>query len=108
VPTFRDYTKPLLDILDSLPPGEKVVLVGHSLGGMNIALASELFPEKVAAAVFLAAFMPDHMSRPSHVLDKVQYLCVRASSFYETSPVTGTSSPKIHFLWHSICVYVKS
>ncbi|KAM0862629.1 hypothetical protein ACQ4PT_045143 [Festuca glaucescens] len=72
VPTFRDYTQPLLDILASLPPGEKAVLVGHSLGGMNIALASELFPEKVAAAVFLAAFMPDHTLRPSHVLERVK------------------------------------
>jgi hypothetical protein len=38
---------------------------------MNIALASELFPEKVAAAVFLSAFMPDNSSPPSYVLDKV-------------------------------------
>ncbi|KAM0826752.1 hypothetical protein ACQ4PT_068669 [Festuca glaucescens] len=71
VPTFRDYTKPLLDLLESLPAGEKVVLVGHSLGGVNIALASELFPEKVAAAVFVTAFMPDHSSPPSYVLEKV-------------------------------------
>ncbi|KAK1667872.1 hypothetical protein QYE76_056031 [Lolium multiflorum] len=70
VPTFRDYTKPLLDLLESLPAGEKVVLVGHSLGGVNIALASELFPEKVAAAVFVTAFMPDHSSPPSYVLEK--------------------------------------
>ncbi|KAI4966742.1 hypothetical protein ZWY2020_034744 [Hordeum vulgare] len=70
VPTFFDYTKPLLDLLESLPPGEKVVLVGHSLGGVNIALACELFPEKVAAAVFLSAFMPDHRSPPSYVLEK--------------------------------------
>uniref|UniRef100_A0ACD5VWC3 Uncharacterized protein n=1 Tax=Avena sativa TaxID=4498 RepID=A0ACD5VWC3_AVESA len=70
VPTFRDYTKPLLDLLESLPAGEKVVLVGHSLGGVSIALASEMFPEKIAAAVFLAGFMPDHSSPPSYVLDK--------------------------------------
>uniref|UniRef100_A0A0E0FUA1 AB hydrolase-1 domain-containing protein n=1 Tax=Oryza nivara TaxID=4536 RepID=A0A0E0FUA1_ORYNI len=70
VPTFRDYTAPLLGLLGSLPPGEKVVLVGHSLGGINVALAAELFPDKIAAAVFLCAFMPDHTSRPSHVLEK--------------------------------------
>uniref|UniRef100_A0A0D9V6L8 AB hydrolase-1 domain-containing protein n=1 Tax=Leersia perrieri TaxID=77586 RepID=A0A0D9V6L8_9ORYZ len=70
VPTFRDYTAPLLGLLGSLPPGEKVVLVGHSLGGVNVALAAELFPDKIAAAVFLCAFMPDHTSRPSHVLEK--------------------------------------
>ncbi|KAL5226569.1 hypothetical protein ABZP36_014834 [Zizania latifolia] len=70
VPTFRDYTGPLLAILGSLPPGEKVVLVGHSLGGVNVALAAEMFPDKVVAAVFLCAFMPDHTSRPSNVLEK--------------------------------------
>ncbi|XP_020152801.1 salicylic acid-binding protein 2 [Aegilops tauschii subsp. strangulata] len=70
VPTFRDYSKPLLDLLLSVPPGEKVVLVGHSFGGVSIALACELFPEKVAAAVFVSAFMPDHRSPPSYVLEK--------------------------------------
>ncbi|KAJ4777667.1 methyl esterase 1 [Rhynchospora pubera] len=70
VPRFRDYSQPLLDILGSLPPEEKVILVGHSLGGINIALAMEEFPEKIAAAVFLSAYMPDSDSPPSHVIDK--------------------------------------
>ncbi|XP_047061739.1 salicylic acid-binding protein 2-like [Lolium rigidum] len=70
VPTFRDYTAPLLDVLRSLPEGEKAVLVGHSLGGLSVALAAELFPEKVAAAVFLTAFMPDCVSPPSEVILK--------------------------------------
>ncbi|CAM0883324.1 unnamed protein product [Alopecurus aequalis] len=76
VPTFRDYTGPLLDVLRSLPEGEKAVLVGHSLGGLSVValepvtLAAELFPEKVAAAVFLTAFMPDCMSPPSVVILK--------------------------------------
>ncbi|WVZ68555.1 hypothetical protein U9M48_017484 [Paspalum notatum var. saurae] len=70
VPTFRDYTQPLLDLLASLPPGDRVVLVGHSLGGVNVALAAETFPDKVAAAVFLCAFMPDCKERPSHVMEK--------------------------------------
>ncbi|CAO2166657.1 unnamed protein product [Urochloa humidicola] len=70
VPTFRDYTAPLLDLLAALPAGDRVVLVGHSLGGVNVALAAELFPDKVAAAVFLCAFMPDCTAPPSHVLEK--------------------------------------
>lgn len=71
VPTFREYSKPLLEIMASLLPGDKVVLVGHSLGGVNIALAMEEFPDKVSAAVFVTALMPDFTSRPSHVIEKV-------------------------------------
>ncbi|XP_065036826.1 salicylic acid-binding protein 2-like [Musa acuminata AAA Group] len=70
--TFTDYTQPLLDLVASLPPGERVVLVGHSLGGMNIALAMDRFPEKIAAAVFVTAFMPDSVNPPSYVLDKLK------------------------------------
>ncbi|KAJ0692472.1 putative alpha/beta hydrolase-1 [Helianthus annuus] len=55
----------------TIPPEEKVVLVGHSLGGMNIALAMEKFPEKVSVAIFLTAFMPDSDHNPSYVLDQV-------------------------------------
>jgi hypothetical protein len=38
--------------------GERVVLVGHRLVGVNIDLAAEMFPDKVGADVFLCAFMP--------------------------------------------------
>ncbi|KAF5779371.1 putative polyneuridine-aldehyde esterase [Helianthus annuus] len=70
VTTLSDYTKPLLEFMAAVPPEEKVVLVGHSLGGMNIALAMEKFPEKVSVAVFLAAFMPDYVHKLSYVLDQ--------------------------------------
>jgi pimeloyl-ACP methyl ester carboxylesterase len=78
VPTFRDYTGPLLELLASLPDGDRVVLVGHSLGGLSVALAAETFPDKVAAVVFLCAFMPDCAARPSHVLEKVR----RSGSYF--------------------------
>ncbi|XP_058081643.1 salicylic acid-binding protein 2-like [Magnolia sinica] len=68
--TFSDYSQPLLDIMASLPPQERVILVGHSLGGLNLALAMDRYPEKVSVAVFLTAFIPDSFNRPSYVLDK--------------------------------------
>ncbi|KAK6258475.1 Alpha/beta hydrolase fold-1 - like 9 [Theobroma cacao] len=70
VHTMNEYTKPLLEILASLPPGEKVILVGHSLGGLNLALAMDKFPEKISAGVFLTAFMPDTAHQPSFVLEQ--------------------------------------
>nr|QED87760.1 methyl esterase 2 [Olea europaea] len=68
--TFSDYTLPLLEVMESIPPEEKVVLVGHSLGGLNLALAMEKYPQKISVAVFVSAFMPDTVHRPSYVLEQ--------------------------------------
>ncbi|CAJ2635487.1 unnamed protein product [Trifolium pratense] len=46
VNTVSEYSEPLLQLMATIPPNEKVILVGHSLGGLNIALAMEKFPEK--------------------------------------------------------------
>lgn len=64
VGTFSEYSQPLLNIMSSLPPNEKVILVGHSFGGISIALAADRFPDKVEKLVFVAAFMPDCTSSP--------------------------------------------
>ncbi|KAK4792711.1 hypothetical protein SAY86_023146 [Trapa natans] len=69
--TFREYSQPLLDILrNSVPPEERVVLVGHSLGGLSVALAADMFFDKVAAVVFLTAFVPDTVHKPSYVVER--------------------------------------
>ncbi|KAL6961536.1 (R)-mandelonitrile lyase [Sarracenia purpurea var. burkii] len=70
VRSLHDYTLPLLEVLASLPPEEKVVLVGHSGGGLPAAVAMEKYPEKISVAIFLAAIMPDTSNVPSYVLDK--------------------------------------
>ena len=58
VPSFEEYSRPLLAAVAGLPPDEKAVLVGHSFGGLNLALAMERYPDRVAVAVFVAAGMP--------------------------------------------------
>ncbi|KAL7231866.1 hypothetical protein ACSBR2_009987 [Camellia fascicularis] len=68
--TLYDHTEPLMEV--TLPSGEKVVLVGHSLGGLNLALAMDKFPQKISAAVFLTAFMPDTVHKPSFVIEQIQ------------------------------------
>ncbi|XP_031482985.1 salicylic acid-binding protein 2-like [Nymphaea colorata] len=68
VATFADYTHPLIRLLQSIPADERVVLVGHSFGGLSISLAAEMFPAKVSAAVFVAAFMPQPSKPPTDVL----------------------------------------
>ncbi|XP_040385124.1 esterase PIR7B-like [Oryza brachyantha] len=58
VGSFEEYSRPLLDAVAAAPAGERLVLVGHSFGGLSLALAMERFPDKIAAAVFVAAAMP--------------------------------------------------
>jgi pimeloyl-ACP methyl ester carboxylesterase len=74
VNTVLEYSEPLLQLMATIPPNEKVILVGHSLGGLNIALAMEKFPDKIAVGVFLTAFAPDIGHDASYVLGKVCFL----------------------------------
>lgn len=53
-----------MEFVASLPQDEKVVLVGHSYGGLPISLAMESFPQKILVAVFVSAYMPNYISPP--------------------------------------------
>jgi len=55
--SFDEYNQPLMDFLAHLPQKEKIVLVGHSMGGVSLACASELFPHLIAVAVYICAHM---------------------------------------------------
>ena len=49
------YTERVCEILDQ--QSEKVILVGHSLGGLSISQAAELRPENIEILVYLSAFL---------------------------------------------------
>uniref|UniRef100_A0A0R0FZI3 AB hydrolase-1 domain-containing protein n=1 Tax=Glycine max TaxID=3847 RepID=A0A0R0FZI3_SOYBN len=90
VDTFSEYSAPLLQLMATIPSNEKLVLVGHSLGGLNIALAMEKFPEKVAVGVFLTAFAPDTEHHPSYVLEKS---LSRSLTAPPSTPLLANSQP---------------
>ncbi|KAL8044409.1 hypothetical protein ABFX02_08G044400 [Erythranthe guttata] len=58
VRSLADYSQPLLELMASIRPHEKVVLVGHSLGGMNLGLAMDMYSDKISVAVFVALTGP--------------------------------------------------
>ncbi|KAJ8571068.1 hypothetical protein K7X08_038040 [Anisodus acutangulus] len=58
VPSISQHFKPLMNFMASLPSNKKVILVGHSLGGLAISRAMETFPRKISAAVFVSVAMP--------------------------------------------------
>ncbi|KAA8547243.1 hypothetical protein F0562_003893 [Nyssa sinensis] len=97
VRTLYDYTLPLIELRASLPPNEKVILVGHSLGGMNLALTMDKYPEKISVAVFLNAFLPDTIHKPSYVLDKIEIMKGLSLSimFVNLLAVISTNLPEV-------------
>lgn len=53
--TLQDYEGAVVNALNQVQ--EKVILVGHSLGGLIISAAAEKRPDKVQSLVYLAAFL---------------------------------------------------
>ncbi|XP_057541133.1 methylesterase 17-like isoform X2 [Amaranthus tricolor] len=54
---FQEYNKPIHDILANLPQGEKVIIVGHSAGGISVTDAIRNYPEKVEVGVYTVGQM---------------------------------------------------
>ncbi|CAL5083950.1 unnamed protein product [Urochloa decumbens] len=57
ISSLSEYAEPLTSYLKGLGDAEKVILVGHDFGGACISYAMEMFPSKVAKAVFICAAM---------------------------------------------------
>ncbi|XP_031483972.1 methyl jasmonate esterase 1-like [Nymphaea colorata] len=96
VSSFADYNQPLVDLLESLPAHEGVVLVGHSFGGLSIASAAERFPTKVAVAVFVTAAMPNPKLPPSMLLHNYFFVQKeRIESWEDSSLVAHTDTSRL-------------
>ncbi|KAM7506986.1 hypothetical protein LguiA_017439 [Lonicera macranthoides] len=54
----NDDMDPLMEFMAGLPVEERVVLVGHSMGGVVVSVAMENFSNKLAVGGFVTAFMP--------------------------------------------------
>ncbi|KAL6012522.1 hypothetical protein ACLOJK_003011 [Asimina triloba] len=71
VPSLDSYFQPLMEIMASLDRDDRVILVGHSYGGIGISLAMERYPNKILVAVFASALMPNLDGPISQVMKEV-------------------------------------
>ncbi|PKA56135.1 Salicylic acid-binding protein 2 [Apostasia shenzhenica] len=100
VSTFAEYNQPLTKLIEASPDGEKLILVGHSFGGLSLGLAMEAYPEKIAAGVFVTANMPDTTHSPSHILEQVQKALETFENIeMKTLEVPGRTEPLITILF---------
>lgn len=92
-----DYVQPLMEFMASISHEERVILVGHSYGGLPISLAMESFPQKVLAAVFVTAYMPHYNSPPGVLIQEVKKK-KKLLTFLQTSYfIYSESAPDAHF-----------
>lgn len=66
--SLAEYNQPLTTFINA---EEKVILVGQSMGGVNLTYTMDQFPQKIAAAVFVTAFMPVSGTTPLQLIDQV-------------------------------------
>ncbi|KAJ7959948.1 Methylesterase 17 [Quillaja saponaria] len=57
ISTLEEYNNPLTMFFSRLPENEKVILVGHSAGGLSLTDAIYKFANKIHVAVYVAANM---------------------------------------------------
>lgn len=98
LPTIDDYHKPLFSFMEALSPGEKVILVGHSMGGYAVSSAMGRYPEKIDFGVFVSA----HMLGPDLSIDKYAERFSPGPDFYldseqKTINVSGGTQTVILF-----------
>lgn len=56
--TLDSYSAKVISVIEA--QSSRVILVGHSLGGMVISAVAEKIPTKIAKLVYLAAFLPQN------------------------------------------------
>ncbi|WJX27989.1 hypothetical protein P8452_16759 [Trifolium repens] len=82
--SISKYYEPLMTFMESLPPNEKVILVGHSLGGVSTSVAMEMFPQKISVAVFVTAYvLSQNLTYPA-ILQEIarRNYCVMDTKFF--------------------------
>nr|XP_029145216.1 esterase PIR7B-like [Arachis hypogaea] len=93
--SISEYFEPLTKFMaSSVGESQRVVLVGHSLGGLAISHAMEHFPHKISVAVFAAALMPGPMLNISTINQEDQ-VCTFPHWQLFFSMLAAISTPQI-------------
>lgn len=65
---LQDYVKVVTNVINQQPG--KVILVGHSMGGMVISQVAEAIPNKIDKLIYVAAFLPRNGESLNGIVNK--------------------------------------
>ncbi|BFG38962.1 hypothetical protein CerSpe_252370 [Prunus speciosa] len=94
--SISQYVEPLTKLMVSLSPNERIILVGHSMGGAVISIFMERFLEKIAAAVYVTAYMSGPTLKYSTILTEVNKRLDPLDTIYRYD--NGTNNPPTSYL----------
>ncbi|XP_071708391.1 methylesterase 10-like [Rutidosis leptorrhynchoides] len=95
IATISDYIQPLINVLESLSAvNERVVLVGHSYGGLAISMAMERYSHIVSVGVFITSYMPNCRDPPALQI-KQYFKSLKAERFMDCKFRLKNVSPMI-------------
>eukprot|EP00245_Coleochaete_scutata_P007042 TRINITY_DN2203_c0_g2_i1.p1 TRINITY_DN2203_c0_g2~~TRINITY_DN2203_c0_g2_i1.p1 ORF type:complete len:273 (+),score=8.68 TRINITY_DN2203_c0_g2_i1:181-999(+) len=72
VTSIQKWAANAVSYAEGLAPGEKFIAVGHSAGGLVLQYLCENFPEKIAAAIFIASLAPPNNESANIVFSKFE------------------------------------
>ncbi|CAL9121794.1 unnamed protein product [Musa textilis] len=91
--SIDEYDAPLFGLMSALPEHEKVIMVGHSAGGLSVTHALHVFSNKIKVAIFVAATMlPWGYQTEEDIKDGVPDLS-RFGDVYELKYSMGPNNP---------------
>lgn len=76
------YIEPLMGLMEGLGEDEKVILVAHSLGGLAISKAIEIFHAKVHVAIFVPALLGPTSISLCFLKEYVSYYMLFTNTLY--------------------------
>ncbi|XP_020522497.1 methylesterase 17-like isoform X2 [Amborella trichopoda] len=89
--SFEEYNKPLIDLILTIPEDEKIILVGHSAGGLSLTHATHVFGKsKISLCIYITAAM----LRNGFKTDEDLQDCTLASMLLKPGPLMALLTAK--------------
>jgi len=87
--TFEDYCAPVISAVQTISPDTRIILVGHSMGGIVVTKVADLLADRIARVVYVTAFCPVRFPNSLGYISSPQFEGVHNSAYIGDPSATG-------------------